>query len=182
VGGVEVKILRRILWVVGWLAVALGIFIALTTPDMLARNTRFREGELATTISYVESFRRQFGQLPDEDTFEAWKATKGWDNRAMFLSVSGSLASEDCPFGEIPNGSYGITVWRGEWFECYAAWVPGYSFDDTLKHNIRAMVICALIALAAFVMAWHGSLNRNYSNEQQTSRSRFPANDRHRRH
>jgi hypothetical protein len=146
---------RRLLKIAGVLLLAASVFFLAITPDTLRGNEHFKEGDLRNVIGFVEETRQSAGRIPTEAEFEGWKATQGWENRAIFLQTAGPMKSEDCPFGEVPAGSYGITMWRGDWNECYAEWERSYSFDGALGTNLRAAAIFAGLAMLAFgVAAW----------------------------
>ena len=144
-------IARYILIVISLLSLALSLLIAATTPEMLRGNARFKAGDISHAIEFVESTKKSRRTLPTQAEFREWKLSRGWDNRALFLETTGSMRSEDCPFGEIPKGSYGISMWRGEWFECYSGWSSSYSFDDSLAVNIRAISISLFLSAIAYL-------------------------------
>ena len=103
---------RFILLAAAVLAFAYSIFIAAITPSSLNNNMAFKQREFSPAIDYVETFRRKSGRLPSVSEFEAWKVTKGRENQALFLETAGSLSCDDYSFGVIPQGGYGISVWR----------------------------------------------------------------------
>ena len=146
---------RCLLNIFGAALLAVGIFIAAITPETLRGNERLRSGDIRSVIDFIEATQQSIDRPPSETEFEEWKAARGWDNRAIFLQTTGSMRSEDCTFGEIPAGSYGVTMWRGEWNECYSGWERAYSFDETLDTNMRAVAVCGSLALLALLIsAW----------------------------
>ena len=147
------RIIKYFLLAASLLIVLYGVFIWLLTPQMVADNKRHKEESFLPTIGFVENYKREFGALPTEAQFNKWKVDKDWENRALFLQTTGSLKAEDCPFGSIPQGSYGISVWRGEWFECYASWRNEYSFGDAKTKNTNAMLLFFAIGAALFALS-----------------------------
>ncbi len=146
------RIFKYILWTSSLLMFLCGAFVYSTTPGSIAKNKEFKASSFIPTIQFVTAYKQKFGTLPTNAQFEDWKLVHGWDNRALFLETSGSLKSEDCPFGTIPAGSYGVTVWRGEWYECYASWFDEYSFDGTKAVNIKAMLVLFLVGAALLLI------------------------------
>ncbi len=147
------RVFRVILFSASILMFLWGAFIFAITPGTIAKNKEFKVSGFLPTIQFVALHKEKFGKLPSTAQFEDWKLQQGWENRALFLDFNGSLKSEDCPFGTIPSGSYGITVWRGEWNECYASWLDEYSFDDTKGSNIKAMLVFFAIGFLLLVIA-----------------------------
>jgi hypothetical protein len=130
-----------------------GIFIWSLTPQMVADNKRHKAEDFGPTITFVENYKREFGALPTEAQFNKWKIDTDQENRALFLQTTGSLKAEDCPFGSVPQGAYGISVWRGEWFECYASWRDEYSFGDAKATNFKAMLVFFSIGAILFALS-----------------------------
>ena len=144
----SLRVFNYILWTLSLLLFLCGAFVYATTPGSIARNKEFKASGFMPTIQFVTAYKQKFGTLPTDIQFEEWKLTHGWENRALFLETSGNLKSEDCPFGVIPAGTYGVTVWRGDWYECYASWLNEYSFDGTKAINIKAMLVLFLFSAA----------------------------------
>jgi hypothetical protein len=146
------RIVRYFLLSVSFLMFLWGAFIFASTPGMIAKDKEFKASGFLPTIQFVALHKEKFGTLPNKSQFDNWKLQQGWENRALFLEFSGNLESDDCPFGAIPPGSYGITVWRGEWNECYASWLNKYSFDDTKSTNIKAMLVFCLTGILLLII------------------------------
>ncbi|HUD42803.1 MAG TPA: hypothetical protein VMR06_12505 [Dokdonella sp.] len=129
------------------------VSIILMTPGMLESQSRLRQDAFGPVIAYVEDVHDRFHRLPSDVEFDTWKATGGRENQALFLYTGGVLDPDECPFGVVPDDSYAIVAWRGEYYDCYADWIARYSFDDTRYKALIALQTCLLAALLSSILA-----------------------------
>jgi hypothetical protein len=147
------RAIQILLCLVSGLALFIAVFSLLVLPEMVRGDEAFKVHGFEAAIQFVENHKAKTGRVPSFDIFEQWKLASGQENRALFLQTTGSMASQDCPFGSVPSGSYGISDWRGEWFDCYAAWEKAYSFDQTVPESIAFSAKATLVFLVSGLFA-----------------------------
>jgi len=94
------------------------------------------EASFKKAVSFVEDFKSENSRLPANEEFELWterQSSQVYSPRGMSILTNperiklrlydpydGFDRTED--FGEPPEGSYIIILWRGEWSEYYISW------------------------------------------------------------
>ena len=122
----------------------------------------------AASSNFIKSFQEANQRLPNEVEFESWKAKqKGATPRIASVKITAANVlplNAQRLFGTPPANSFALSLWRGEWYEHYAAWSQKSTIDSPFWLYVAAI---GLLSISAFltVVLWKfargGSHTRN---------------------
>jgi hypothetical protein len=148
------------------LTVLFGVQLALVPHTV--ENGEEISNAFAASSNFIKSFQEANQRLPNEVEFESWKAQqKGASPRIASVKI---IAANELPldaqrlFGTPPANSFALSLWRGEWYEHYAAWAQKSTIDSPLWLYVVAIGLLSISAFSTVVLwkfARGGSPTRN---------------------
>jgi hypothetical protein len=135
--------------------IAIIILTSSTVEDTIKHSHEISKSFLLAS-DFVERFKAEHGQLPNEKEFSQWAATqpsKGYSARNMQIVTSAQQFPAEVidKFGVPPGSGYIIELWRGEWNEYFVSWHSASTLEfDRSKYYFLGSAVADSLAIFAF--------------------------------
>ena len=136
------------------------LFLAALMPFLFAEDAAENREILAlfqSADTYARDFRAQRGRLPDSLEIRAWaqRLQPGWPANSLTIDPHGCTEEG---FARRAGGELLLSVWRGEWADCYASPSGTHTLATSVSDYLKSVAgwTTIVFALVGITCAWLG--------------------------